>query len=179
MKVALILLLLSGMAVGQTAKKKPVAPKHTATDELIDTLKADLDRERQHSAELEKKLDESEHAKIEAQAKLAAAETVLGQMRDAGSKLINYTSALENEYQKTVDAHNSLVDKYNHLLNQAQLQAQLDRQNHDNRLALAIALLGSAPRYNPPPAIIQPIPQKTTFNCTTNNIGNTAYTNCN
>lgn len=180
MKYLITPLLLVSFLAAQTAAKKPIPACRESKDsaQLKQMLIADLERERSRTAELEKRLQEAEAAKVEAQAKQAAAEAALQQIRVAGIAVVNYTEALQTEYKKTIDAHNALVEKYNSMLSQAnniisQQNARLAKQQRINN---ALAIYSLMPRYTP----IQPPPlPKTSINCISNSLGSTTYTNCN
>ena len=183
MKYAPIVILLCGLSFGQVAKKQPVK-KVSKDSEIVALLKADLERERARSDDLDKRLQDSEHAKIEAQAKLAAAETVLGQIKTAAIQYIDYTQNLEKEYKATVEKYNGLVEKYNTTLNEA--NNIISRQNAvlARRQRVANALAAYSIMSNMKPYVI-PQPQPPAFNnapnnlhCTSAGVGNTTYTDC-
>lgn len=185
MKNAIIALVLTASCFAQTAQPtKPVACKESKdAAKLKEYMAADLDRERTKTADLEKRLAESDNAKIEAQAKLAAAETVLAEMRDAGTKLVVYTTALETEYKKNLANYSALTDKYNSTLQDANniinnQNARLARQQRvNNALALYSAMPKAQPYVLPPPPVFT-APANTSINCTSTKSGDQTYTNC-
>jgi hypothetical protein len=129
-------------------KAAPVCKESKDSEQLKAVLAADLERERARSAELEKD-------KKEAEARLAAAEKTLAEIKVVGTQVVDYTVALKAEYDKTVANYNALSDKYNNVVMQANnsIVEANNRLARQQRIANAFALYNAMPRYNPPQTI--------------------------
>lgn len=176
MKYALICLLLAGMAAGQTAKKKPIAPKPNATQELIDVLKSDLERERAKTADLEKQLADANKKYADSIAILDTLNTQLkgneltpeqqaglkavsaGEALNLGveieneqAKWVSFAAKLKEHDEMAVGKYNSLLSDYKDYVNRVGIQLQ--QENRSNRISNALALYQMLPHYSPPQTI--------------------------
>jgi hypothetical protein len=95
--------------------------------------------------------------------------------------VFTYATKLQQDYKSKAEAYDSLVDRYNSTLQQANniinaQNARLARQQQiNNALAIFSAMPKSQPYQLPPP----PVFNSKAINCTSNQMGTTTYTNCN
>jgi len=139
-----------------------------------DSWNALYDRLDQDRTKLEKRNKELEAGNVELAKQLE-------ELRAAARNVLNYSVTLDAEYRKLSLLHTSLIEKYNGALEQAneQLTTANARLSRQNRINNALAIYSAMPKYTPIQLTPPPVFNNNTFNCRTNTIGSTTYTNCN
>ena len=180
-----LICLLAASLQGQTVQpKKPPAKQENqcstalkATSQAVDALSADIAASRAENERLRKENQELAARAAESDKKLA-------DLRDAALKVYNESVQVNQAFKKTVDDNAALTDKYNDLLGRANSiinsqNARLARQQQVyNALTMYSMLPKSQPYVLPQPIVPQSAPPPVNLNCTTTNVGGTAYTNC-
>lgn len=94
--------------------------------------------------------------------------------------IFKYAVKLQQNFKIKSEAYDSLVDRYNSTLQQANsiINSQNARLAHQQQISNALAIYSMMPK--PQPYVLPPPPvfQSTNINCTSNSIGNYTYTNC-